>query len=235
MKVVGGSEIYNFPIHHFVYFYSRFLRKNGSNKGSPQRRRQSTSMRAPRRAGAAPPRTSAAPRHPSRPRAFPRCSPFPRTHRPEGPAPRGLAPRAAGYCARGTVPATPYPPVPHRPAGGEGLATFKRLPLLVTHSSILHLALAKTERRFCCPVSSAGVQTGQPRRAPIPWPTTSQSGPFSTSPAPTIARCPVLESSRAPTSPDRQPRRPPPPAAGVPALRQLLAHNRAPKPNPSRP
>jgi hypothetical protein len=150
------------------------------------------------RAGAASPRTSAAPRHPSRPHAFPRCSPFPRTHLPEGPAPRGLAPRAAGYRARGTTPATPYPPVPRQPAGGEGLAAFKRLPLLVTRSSILHLALAKTERRFCCPVSSAVAQTGQPRRAPIPRPTASQSGPFSTSPAPTIARHPIHESSRAP-------------------------------------
>jgi hypothetical protein len=37
VKVVGGSWIYNFPIHHFVHFYSRFLRKTRSNRGSPQR------------------------------------------------------------------------------------------------------------------------------------------------------------------------------------------------------
>jgi hypothetical protein len=33
VKVVEGSEIYNFPIHHFVHFYSifwRFLRSNRS-------------------------------------------------------------------------------------------------------------------------------------------------------------------------------------------------------------
>jgi hypothetical protein len=30
VKVVEGSEIYNFPIHHFVQFYSNFGRKSGS-------------------------------------------------------------------------------------------------------------------------------------------------------------------------------------------------------------
>jgi hypothetical protein len=37
VKVVEGSEIYNFHIHHFVHFYSRFLRKTRSNRGNPQR------------------------------------------------------------------------------------------------------------------------------------------------------------------------------------------------------
>jgi hypothetical protein len=30
VKVVEGSEIYNFPIHHFVHFYSTFWRKTQS-------------------------------------------------------------------------------------------------------------------------------------------------------------------------------------------------------------
>jgi hypothetical protein len=34
VKVVEGSEIYNFPIHHFVHFYSKFGRKSRSNRGT---------------------------------------------------------------------------------------------------------------------------------------------------------------------------------------------------------
>jgi hypothetical protein len=81
MKAVGGSEIYNFPIHHIVHFYSRLLRKTGSNRGSPQRRRQNASTRAPRRQAPVPPprRPVPPPRRPVPParvptavRAFPR-------------------------------------------------------------------------------------------------------------------------------------------------------------------
>jgi hypothetical protein len=35
VKVVEDSEIYNFPIHHFVHFYSRFLSKMWSNTANP--------------------------------------------------------------------------------------------------------------------------------------------------------------------------------------------------------
>jgi hypothetical protein len=35
MKVVEGSEIYNFLIHHFVHFYSKFLSKTWSNTARP--------------------------------------------------------------------------------------------------------------------------------------------------------------------------------------------------------
>jgi hypothetical protein len=34
VKVVEGSEIYNFPIYHFVHFYSKFLRKTHSKQGT---------------------------------------------------------------------------------------------------------------------------------------------------------------------------------------------------------
>jgi hypothetical protein len=37
VKVEEGSEIYNFPIHHFVHFYSKFLRKTRSNRSTPTR------------------------------------------------------------------------------------------------------------------------------------------------------------------------------------------------------
>jgi hypothetical protein len=34
VKVVEGSEIYNFPIHHFVHFCSKFWRYSCSNRGT---------------------------------------------------------------------------------------------------------------------------------------------------------------------------------------------------------
>jgi hypothetical protein len=34
VKVVEGSEIYNFPIHHFVHFYSKFWIISCSNRGT---------------------------------------------------------------------------------------------------------------------------------------------------------------------------------------------------------
>jgi hypothetical protein len=37
VKVVEGSEIYNFPIYHFEHFYSKFLRKSRSNVASSTR------------------------------------------------------------------------------------------------------------------------------------------------------------------------------------------------------
>jgi hypothetical protein len=36
VKVVEGSEIYNFPIHHLVHFSSNFGSKSGSNSPAPQ-------------------------------------------------------------------------------------------------------------------------------------------------------------------------------------------------------
>jgi hypothetical protein len=52
-------------------------------------------------------------------------------------------------------------------------------------------------------------------------PSASQGGPSSTSPAPTIARRPVHNPSRAPTSPVGQPRRLPPLAVGAPPTGSL--------------
>jgi hypothetical protein len=49
VKVVGGSEIYNFHIHHFVHFYSKFLRKSRSNVASPTQEIRPGTARAPAR------------------------------------------------------------------------------------------------------------------------------------------------------------------------------------------
>jgi hypothetical protein len=69
VKVVEGSEIYNFPIHHFVHFYSTFWRNSRSNgaswDSSTRRRDVAPAPRLPRR-------PSPAARLPKAPCAFPR-------------------------------------------------------------------------------------------------------------------------------------------------------------------
>jgi hypothetical protein len=69
VKVVEGSEIYNFPIHHFVHFYSKFWSFACSNSGSAKRVQVRVRPRRPPRR----PHQRRAPRPPRRPsRAFPR-------------------------------------------------------------------------------------------------------------------------------------------------------------------
>jgi hypothetical protein len=113
VKVVEGSQIYNFPIQHFVHFYSKFLRKPRSNATSPTQANQpdatGTPARAPARA-AVPPRASAMHAAPwpaaasaPAPHAFPRVQrafPMPRAPRMSC-APRRrtvshMAPRSVG-------------------------------------------------------------------------------------------------------------------------------------------
>jgi hypothetical protein len=60
VKVVEGSEIYNFPIHHFVHFYSTFWSYACSNRVSGKRFQRPTSYCA-RRDVARAPRRSASP------------------------------------------------------------------------------------------------------------------------------------------------------------------------------
>jgi hypothetical protein len=59
VKVVEGSEIYDFPVHHFVHFYSNFWSFRRSNRGAVTqgwagRRRVAPAPRLPRRLGRAP-------------------------------------------------------------------------------------------------------------------------------------------------------------------------------------
>jgi hypothetical protein len=77
VKVVGGSEIYNFPIHHLLHFSTNFWRKSYSNRGSATRF-QASWRSAPRR--------RATPARRSSPRSFPRPTRAPR--RIESRAPR---------------------------------------------------------------------------------------------------------------------------------------------------
>jgi hypothetical protein len=91
VKVVGGSEIYNFPIHHFVHFYSTFGSFARSKQG-PWARSQAN-------------RRHAAPRLPRRTEARAPRRPFPRAHRPEAARPEaprpegmGVAPTACRTC-----------------------------------------------------------------------------------------------------------------------------------------
>jgi hypothetical protein len=87
VKVVEGSDIYNFPIHHFLHFYSKFWSFTCSNSGTAKRNRVSrcraglcaaTSRRLGVCASAAPPEAT---RHPS-PCTFPRSTRAPRRSKP---------------------------------------------------------------------------------------------------------------------------------------------------------
>jgi hypothetical protein len=120
VKVVGGSEIYNFHIHHFVHFYSKFLRKSRSNVASPTQKNRPRAARAPARAAARQP--APRPRHQ-------RCAPPEAAHAPSPGLPASLdaskppsrrapghAPRQAGRtgtCRTAGPMATPCPCAPY--------------------------------------------------------------------------------------------------------------------------
>jgi hypothetical protein len=80
VKVVEGSEIYNFPVDHIVHFYSNFGRKSRSNMGTPSKLRPRARSRA----------------HPLRRRPPPRAyrAPAPPTSASEPPACLSRSPRA---------------------------------------------------------------------------------------------------------------------------------------------
>jgi hypothetical protein len=84
VKVVEGSEIYNFPIYHFVHFYSKILRKN------PVKRCQSDTLSRAARARDA---TRAPRRRRTRTRAVPPKASAPRTSRGRAPSPAPRVPR----------------------------------------------------------------------------------------------------------------------------------------------
>jgi hypothetical protein len=89
VKVVEGSEIYNFSIYHFVHFYSNFLRKTRSNIGTPTcfAPHRNVAHRAHARRAVTPARAPT--------RSIPR-------QRPEAACPEAPAPRVTWRRARGT-------------------------------------------------------------------------------------------------------------------------------------
>jgi hypothetical protein len=101
VKVVEGSEIYNFPIHHFVHFYSKFLRKMQSNRGTPSSLARARAEPRPRRTA-------------------------PRPHRLRTPPPRPLLPHDRAHTQNASCSVSPYYPRSNpqshgcRPAAGGG-------------------------------------------------------------------------------------------------------------------
>jgi hypothetical protein len=87
VKVVEGSDIYNFTIHHLVHFSCKNLSFYRSNRTSPNNSRQTATSRHAASAGAVPARAQAAlasgpPAHAPRMAARPEAhSPKPRTSR----------------------------------------------------------------------------------------------------------------------------------------------------------
>jgi hypothetical protein len=137
-----GSEIYNFPIHHFVHFYSTFESFARSKQG-PWARSQAGRRRAVSRCDVVRRACRAVPR-PAPPGApYRGCT-----------VPRPRAPRAWVSRPRRAVPAMSYPPVPSAQQGGEEPAVYKGLSLLVAQGRHLDLALA-TAGRLAAPVRAA--------------------------------------------------------------------------------
>jgi hypothetical protein len=100
VKVVEGSEIYNFPIHHLVHFYFKIGRKPQANRGTltssgARAWRRAVSPAQPRAQRLAPSTSASGPR-PRLPEAH-APSPGPRAHR-DGPKPE-LAP-LTGHAAQ---------------------------------------------------------------------------------------------------------------------------------------
>jgi hypothetical protein len=98
VKVVGGSEIYNCPIHHFVHLYSSFWRFLRSNRSTVKRFWADCTLRRDVARRASPPRRS------GRARAFPRCPRLPQAAR----APRRVGIRPYRMSRRIVTGRTPW-------------------------------------------------------------------------------------------------------------------------------
>jgi hypothetical protein len=184
VKVVEGSEVYNFPIHHFVHFYSTFWSYTCSNGGTGKHSasRAATSHAAHLRRAVPRPAPPGAPyRGAHRPEAVCPEAPRPEAPRPEGPLPEWHGCRANGTsCLRRRTPSASL-----RNGGGG------RPPIRSTNSSshrrALPLRLALAYGRTPChaipsrpsaPVEATAASSGfQPAASP--------TKPSSTSPSPT--------------------------------------------------
>jgi hypothetical protein len=92
VKVVGGTEIYNFGIQSFVHFSTKFWSKSISNKRSANYRWVGALCTARRASRLSAGRLGVLARTPPRPHAFPRTTPCPEVPR-FYPAPYAHAPR----------------------------------------------------------------------------------------------------------------------------------------------
>jgi hypothetical protein len=111
VKVVGDSEIYNFPIHHFVHFSSIFERKTCLK--SPRLKQIRASHAAPRRR--VPARCRARAPRPGTGRLGVRASRGPHATRGHAPSPGRPVPRGASessqWHASATIRVVPRPGV----------------------------------------------------------------------------------------------------------------------------
>jgi hypothetical protein len=201
VKVVEGSEVYNFPIYHFVHFYSKFLSKTRSNVASPTR--CVVSRRARARAIASVPARARRPRtHPPRP-----LLPHARAHAED--ASRSMSPyhRAATRGLTGVV----RPCVPlrrHRPSVRQSLgstrATYKEKSPSLAHWSTAGAFSLSATPPLAPPMASSWFQ-------PMPPP---PDRPNLVPRVPNTSLCRVLF-DRAALSPGLRCPRPPPPSSVV--------------------
>jgi hypothetical protein len=220
VKVVEGSEICNFPIHHFVHFYSNFWSIFRSNRASWNGwRRAATSRRPARRARPAAPYTRTEQARDPRSECVPREVPL--RHVEPSPSPAGRTPR--------------YPSVRRGPplrvhadwcrSPYRGLKAGYSFTRGHCHSPVFPRAIKRPTRPSRVHMSG-GFRS---RRTAIGAPTASspsacsqgRTNPLSSSPhASTLSR---VVSSRAlpPSSPVRKQSRPEPPCACWPSSPEL--------------
>jgi hypothetical protein len=153
LKVVEGSQIYNFPIHSIVHFHSIFWRKLKLNRGTPTRAWPRVCSRAPPRRPA--PATSASP---SGPRAAPSLG---LTHTESPRIHPLLAPRAGRTDGNHR---TAGHAVPHGRASYRG----RRLPLRTSRSLRRHQCVCACllKARMLPPLDTPTPTTSCRRRPP---------------------------------------------------------------------
>jgi hypothetical protein len=118
VKVVEGSEIYNFPIHHFVHLYSTFWSLTCSNRDTVTQLRPADAAPRPRHNVA---HAGRAARHAS-------ARPLPRCLRPCAPSPGRPTPLDASESVPLALCAGPAGRAPRRTAGPTAVSLLRVVP-----------------------------------------------------------------------------------------------------------
>jgi hypothetical protein len=184
VKVVGGTEIYNFCIQSFVHFSTKFWSKSISNRRSTNYKWVGHTLRrdvarATRRASRpCADRLGIRARTPPKPRAFPRLTPLPEVPR-FYPAPRVAPRRLRRTRARPAPGGPPVRPTPRRTRAGRGSTVPRQNP---------HCHPVVTARRALCLrppffLHLTPFTTAPDRSTAPPWPPPPNS-PSRASPVP---------------------------------------------------
>jgi hypothetical protein len=217
VKVVEGSRIYNFPIHHILHFYSKILRKIRSNSASPTRGTRPALPALPRAHPGTPPCATRLTPAPCASMAARTCRSTAHSHR--SPLLRAaLMPRRLGTPRRHTNLG-----LPRGPSAVAGYAHSRGTPVhpLVARRSLCPykgvaapFSDAQTPPPPTKPPPAPSPPPEQPRRAPVSRSAVSPQRSPPPSSTLTAAHRPVHLDQASPARRERQPRRPHSLAAG---------------------